>query len=307
MDKGASVLAKLKNKAKETGKSLQVHLQLFCQEEFLRKLSMSKYADNLVLKGGLFIYTLTNFESRATADIDFLIRQLPNSVEQIEKIITEILNVDTGNDFIELSAKGFETISPQRKYEGVSFQIMGKIKNTRTPFNVDLGVGDIIVPKSEKRVIPVQLDEFTKPEISTYSLESTIAEKFDAILQLLEMTSRMKDFYDIYYLSNMFDFDGRKLQEAIFETLQNRGTTYSRDSLDKIAEFTNDAQMISKWNLYLRTIKMPELEFKIVIESIYTFLEPVWNAIINEDELFKMWNKNESKWKKVNSQEKVKK
>lgn len=72
--------------------------------------------------------------------------------------------------------------------------------------------------KSEKRVIPVQFGEFTKPEISTYSLESTIAEKFDAILQLLEMTSRMKDFYDKYYLSNMFDFDGRKLQEAMFET-----------------------------------------------------------------------------------------
>lgn len=94
IDKGASVLAKLKNKAGETGKSLQVHLQLFCQEEFLRKLSMSKYADNLVLKGGLFIYTLTNFESRATVDIDFLMRQLPNSVEEIEKIITEILSVD---------------------------------------------------------------------------------------------------------------------------------------------------------------------------------------------------------------------
>ena len=300
MDKGASVIAKLKNKAKETGKPLQVHLQLFCQEEFLRKLSMSKYADNLVLKGGLFIYTLTNFESRATVDIDFLMRQLPNKIEEIEKIIAEILSVDTGNDFIELSANGFETISPQRKYKGVSFQIIGKIKNTRTPFNVDLGVGDIIVPKSEKRVIPVQLDEFTKPEISTYSLESTIAEKFDAILQLLEMTSRMKDFYDIYYLSNMFDFDGRKLQEAIFETLQNRGTTYSRDSLDKIKAFANDAQMISKWNLYLHTIKMPEIEFKTVIESLYTFLEPIWDAVINEGELFKVWNKNESKWKKVN-------
>ena len=296
MDRGASVLAKLKNKAKQTGKPLQMHLQLFCQEEFLRKLSMSKYADNLVLKGGLFIYTLTNFESRATVDIDFLMRQLPNSVEEIEKIITEILTVDTGNDFIVLSAKGFETISPQRKYKGVSFQIMGKIKNTRTPFNVDLGVGDIIVPNSEKRFIPVQLDEFTKPEISTYSLESTIAEKFDAILQLLEMTSRMKDFYDIYYLSNMFDFDGRKLQEAIFETLQNRGTTYSRDSLDKIKKFANDAQMISKWNLYLRTIKMPRIEFNTVIESIYAFLEPVWDAVINEDELFKMWDKNKSKW-----------
>ena len=182
MDKGASIIAKLKNKAKETGKPLQVHLQLFCQEEFLRKLSMSKYADNLVLKGGLFIYTLTNFESRATIDVDFLMRQLPNSIEEIEKIVLDILSVDTGNDFIELTAKAFETISPQRKYTGVSFQIIGKIKNTRTPFNVDLGVGDIIVPKAEKRVIPVQLDEFTKPEISTYSLESTIAEKFDAML-----------------------------------------------------------------------------------------------------------------------------
>ena len=120
--------------------------------------------------------------------------------------------------------------------------------------------------------------------------------KFDAILQLLVMTSRMKDFYDIYYLSNMFDFDGRKLQEAIFETLQNRGTTYSRDSLDKIAEFANDTQMISKWKLYLKTIKMPELEFKTVIESIYTFLEPVWNAVINEEELFKKWDKNKGSW-----------
>ena len=101
MDKGASIIAKLKNKAKETGKPLQVHLQLFCQEEFLRKLSMSKYADNLVLKGGLFIYTLTNFESRATIDVDFLMRQLPNSIEEIEKIVLDILSVDTGNDFIE--------------------------------------------------------------------------------------------------------------------------------------------------------------------------------------------------------------
>lgn len=296
MDKGASVIAKLKNKAKETGKPLQVHLQLFCQEEFLRKLSMSKYADNLVLKGGLFIYTLTNFESRATIDVDFLMRQLPNSVEEIEKIVLDILAVDTGNDFIELTAKAFETISPQRKYKGVSFQIIGKIKNTRTPFSVDLGVGDIIVPKAEKRVIPVQLDEFTKPEISTYSLESTIAEKFDAMLQRLEMTSRMKDFYDIYYLSNMFDFDGRKLQEAIFETLQNRGTSYSRDSLSQIAELVNDTEMITKWNYFLRTIKMSELDFCEVVGAMVHFLSPVWQAILNEDELLRKWDKEKCEW-----------
>ena len=79
--------------------------------------------------------------------------------------------------------------------------VIGKIKNTRTPFSIDFGIGDIVVPKPEKRKIPTQLDGFTQPEISTYSLESTIAEKFDAIITRFEFTSLMKDFYDIYYIA----------------------------------------------------------------------------------------------------------
>ncbi len=297
MDKATSVLAKLKNKSKTTGKPLQLYLQLFCQEEFLRKVSLSKYANNLVLKGGLFIYTLTNFESRATIDVDFLIRQLPNSVEDIEKVVAEILATDTGNDFITLTAKSFESISPQRKYTGVSFQIIGQIKNTKTPFSVDFGVGDVIVPNSVKRLIPVQLDEFDNPQINTYSLESTIAEKFDAILSRLEMTSRMKDFYDVYYLSNMFEFDGRKLQEAIYETLQNRGTSYEKESLTIVENFANDNSMVTKWNRWLKEIGNPQLDFKTVIDSIVKFLFPVWQAIINEDECFMIWNKDIADWK----------
>ena len=146
MDTGASVIARLKNKAKETGKPFQLHLQLFCQEEFLRRLAASCYAENLVLKGGLFIYTLTNFESRATVDIDFLLQQFPGRIEDIKRMVDEIISVDSGNDFITFTSRGFETISPQRKYTGVSFQLVGQIKNTRTPFDVDFGVGDIIIP-----------------------------------------------------------------------------------------------------------------------------------------------------------------
>ncbi len=240
---------------------------------------------------------MTNFESRATVDVDFLMRQLPNSVEEMEKVITEILAVDTGNDFIEFTAGAFESISPQRRYTGVSCQIIGKIKNTKTPFSVDLGVGDIIVPKAEKRKIPVQLEDFIQPEISTYSLESTIAEKFDAILQRLEMTSRMKDFYDIYYLSKMFDFDGRKLQEAIIETLQNRGTSYNRDSLQQIAGFVNNADMIAKWKRSLKDIKNSDLSFEEVVGAIVNFLKPVWDGIVDEEEFFGEWNNNQSLWK----------
>ena len=296
MDMGASVIARLKNKSKETGKPFQLHLQLFCQEEFLRRLAASRYAENLVLKGGLFIYTLTNFESRATVDIDFLLRQFPGTVDDIKRMVDEIIATDSGNDFITFTSRGFETISPQRKYTGVSFQLVGQIKNTRTPFDVDFGVGDVIVPNSHRRAIPVQLDGFDVPEVLTYSLESTIAEKFDALLQRLELTSRMKDIYDIYYLSSMFDFDGRALQQAVFETLQNRGTAYERDSFDRVIALADNKDILIRWRQYLRRLKMPELVLEEVMHSIDVFLRPVWDAITNESELLHTWQSQSGLW-----------
>ena len=248
---GASVLAKLKNKAKASGVSYQQCLQLFFQEEFLRRLSKSQYNENLILKGGLLIYTLTNFESRATIDVDFLLRHWSNTIDDVKCMIEEIINTPTGNDFIEMSAKGFEEISPQRKYKGVSTQIIGRIRNVRVPFNVDIGVGDIIVPRAEMRKFNTQLPDFEAPEINTYSLESTIAEKFDAILQRFELTGRMKDFYDIYYLARTFDFDGARLRSAIFETLQRRGTPYEKDSFERIVQLVDDEDMQNKWKYFL--------------------------------------------------------
>ena len=239
-DVAASVLAKLRNKAKASGISYQQCLQLFVQEEFLRKLSKSGCEDTLILKGGLFIYTLTNFESRATIDVDFLLRGYSNSIDDVKELICKIIDTPTGNDYIEMRAKGFEEISPQRKYHGISTQIIAQIKNVRVPFNVDIGVGDIIVPRAEERTINTQLPDFEAPVIKTYSLESTIAEKFDAILQRFELTGRMKDFYDIYYLSRTFNFDGAKLQAAIFETLQRRGTPYDRDSFKRVVALADD-------------------------------------------------------------------
>ncbi|WP_235379666.1 nucleotidyl transferase AbiEii/AbiGii toxin family protein [Pseudoflavonifractor phocaeensis] len=296
MDMGASVIARLKNKAKETGKPFQLHLQLFCQEEFLRRLAASRYAENLVLKGGLFIYTLTNFESRATVDIDFLLRQFHGTVEDIKRMVDEIIAVDSGNDFITFTSRGFETISPQRKYKGVSFQLVGHIKNTRTPFDVDFGVGDVIVPTSHKRLIPVQLDGFDVPEVLTYSLESTIAEKYDALIQRLELTSRMKDIYDIYYLSSMFDFDGCALQQAVYETLQNRGTAYEKDSFDRVVALAENKDIQIRWRQYLRRLKMDDLALEDVVASLDRFLRPVWDAIVREEELFDTWSSAVSQW-----------
>lgn len=102
-----------------------------------------------------------------------------------------------------------------------------------TLFSIDVGVDDVIVPGAVKRTVSTRLDGFHPPTIYTYSLESTIAEKFDAIIKRMEATSRMKDFFDIYYLSGVFDFEGRKLQEAIFRTLEYRGTIMNRIVLNE--------------------------------------------------------------------------
>lgn len=296
VDMAASVLARLKNKARASGISYQQCLQLFFQEEFLRRLSASEYAENFVLKGGLFIYTLTNFESRPTVDVDFLMRGLNNALARMDEIIADILAVPTENDFIALKASKSESIAVQRKYHGVSTQITGYIKNVRVPFNVDIGVGDVIVPYAERRYIQTQLEGYVKPEVLTYSLESTIAEKLDAILQRFELTGRMKDFYDIYYLSRSFDFDGLKLQTAIQETLRNRGTAYEKDSFARIAVLADDEDMQIKWRYFLKTLGNPEVLFKTVIDGLKGFLEPVWECILAEQKLVMSWRAADVRW-----------
>lgn len=295
-DIAASVLAKLKNKAKASGISYQQCLQLFFQEEFLRKLAASEYKDNFILKGGLFIYTLTNFESRATVDVDFLIRGISNDMKRMDEIIADILAVPTGNDFITFKAIPTEPIAANRKYHGVSTQITGYIKNIRVPFNVDVGVGDVIVPNAQTRKIKTQLESFEAPEIMTYSLESTIAEKLDAILQRLELTGRMKDFYDIYYLSQTFDFDGLKLRTAIKETLANRGTVYNTESFKHVLGLAEDESMQVKWRYFLRTLHNPDIPFSQVMDGIEKFLEPVWDSLLQETELGKTWESSKGEW-----------
>jgi predicted nucleotidyltransferase component of viral defense system len=299
-DIGASILAKLKNKSKASGMPYQQCLQLFFQEEFLRRLSKSKYTENFVLKGGLFIYTLTNFESRATVDVDFLLRQTNSELDHIDEIMDEIITIPTGyNNIVILTAKKAEQISTQRKCPGVRTQIIGYIKNIRVPFDIDIGIGDVIVPNPQKRSMQTQLEGYDAPEILTYSLESTIAEKLDAILQRFELTGRMKDFYDIYYLSQSFDFDGRNLQEAITQTLSMRGTPYERDSFDRVVALEKDADMQTKWRYFLKTIKGRELPFSDVMSGIERFLYPVWTAITDEDELLLQWYSNQQKWERI--------
>ena len=295
-DIAASVLARLKNKAAESGRSYQLCLQLFCQEEFLRRLEKSKYAENLVLKGGLFLYSLTDFDSRVTVDVDFLLRQIPNTPEQLKSLLEEIITVPTGNDFVTFEIKDVAPIAVAKKYAGIGASIVARIKNTRTPFSIDFGVGDVIVPKQEKRQIPTQLPEFESPTVNTYSVETTVAEKLDAILSLMEFSSRMKDYYDIYYISNKFDFDGGVLTESLRKTFSNREHSFTLEQFEQVMSFAADAAMQKKWKAFCRKIDTQTDDFNTVLKIIEAFLTEPFTAAVKSKKFTEKWSAADGEW-----------
>lgn len=223
----------------------------------MRRLEKSKYAENLVLKGGLFIYSLTDFDSRVTVDVDFLLRQIPNTPEQLKNILEEIIAVQTGNDF---------------------------------------GVGDVIVPKQEKRKIPTQLDDFVAPIVNTYSIETTVAEKIDAILSLMEFSSRMKDYYDIFYLANKFDFDGKVLTEALRKTFTNREHNFTEEQFEQVMGFDDDVAMQKKWKAFVRKIDTKTDNYSTVLNTIKVFLTKPFTAAIRDKEFTEKWSAAHGEW-----------
>lgn len=295
-DIAASVLARLKNKAAESGRSYQLCLQLFCQEEFLRRLEKSKYTENFVLKGGLFIYSLTYFDSRVTVDVDFLLRRMPNTPEQLKTVLEEIIATPTGNDFITFEIKDVAPIAVAKKYAGIGASLVARIKNTQTPFSIDFGVGDVIVPKQEKRKIPTQLSEFDAPIVNTYSLETTIAEKIDAILSLMEFSSRMKDYYDIYYLANKFDFDGATLTKALKKVFENRGHIFTDEQFEQVMGFDRDGSMQKKWKAFVRKIDTKTDDYSTVLKTIKTFLSKPFTAAVENKKFIQQWSAYSGKW-----------
>ena len=296
-DIAASVLARLKNKAAESGRSYQLCLQLFCQEEFLRRLEKSKYSENLVLKGGLFIYSLTDFDSRVTVDVDFLLRKIPNTPEQLKSVLEEIIAIETGNDFVIFEIKDVAPIAVAKKYAGIGASVVARIKNTKTPFSIDFGIGDVIVPKQEKRKIPTQLSDFEAPTVNTYSVETTIAEKIDAILSLMEFSSRMKDYYDIYYIANKFDFDGKVLTEALKKTFANREHSFTVEQFEQVIGFANDDAMQKKWKAFVRKIDAKTDDYSTVLKTIKAFLAEPFIAAVENKNFTAKWTASNNEWK----------
>ena len=209
----ASVRARLQNKAKEAICPFSEILQYYGMERFLYRFSRSKYADKFILKGALMFTVWQVPERRTTLDIDFLARY-DNQVATIEKVIRDVCDIPVTTDglvFASETVKG-QKIKEDADYEGVRVKFLGFLERSRIAMQIDLGFGDVIYPKPNVIDYPAILD-FPKPHLKGYTTESVVSEKFEAMVKLGLLNSRMKDFYDIWLMMRQFNFDSLKLSK----------------------------------------------------------------------------------------------
>ena len=218
----ASVHQRLLNKAKESSRPFNELLQYFAIERFIYRLSKSHHADKFILKGALMLAAWYGLASRPTMDID-LLGKIDNSLEVITTAIKDACLVDVEADGISFNDETVEAvrITEDAEYEGVRARVHGSLGTARISIQIDIGFGDVVVPNPSTVSYPVILD-LPAPELKGYTMESTIAEKFQAMVKLGVLSSRMKDFCDIWVLSRTFDFKGEILAEAIVKTFENR-------------------------------------------------------------------------------------
>lgn len=292
----ASVHQKLLNKATETSRLFNELLQYFAMERFIYRLSKTDHASKFVLKGALMFSVWGSPASRPTKDID-LLGKTSNDIRAIEKIMRDACRIKVepdGMTFDEDSVFG-EPIAEDADYEGVRVTLRGTLGGARVSLQIDVGFGDIVSPRPTAFSYPSILD-FPAPKFNGYTKESAIAEKFQAMVKLGMLNNRMKDFYDIWLLSRVFDFEGKDLVKAIQKTFNQRKTEMDANPSVFDASFCSDKNKQIQWKAFLRKSKLknaPEDLCK-VIADIEKFLMPVFEAILFGKVLKKRWSASDN-------------
>jgi predicted nucleotidyltransferase component of viral defense system len=257
----------------KTGLTFQEALTYYGIERTIYRISISKYAEHFVLKGGIFLYAIfeRNYE-RATTDIDLLAQKISNSSEDMESIFCEIFSQDTEDALeFDLDSVSVENITEFKQYHGLHVSAIAYLGRTKIPICIDIGYGDVIYPNAVKMDFPVLLDS-KPPLVNAYSIESAVAEKLEAIIHNGYLNSRYKDFYDIYILSEKYAFSYTELHNAVIETFKNRKTPLTIESAAFSDDFINDSMHRSRWNAFLKKKKaLLQISIDDVLGQIKTF------------------------------------
>jgi predicted nucleotidyltransferase component of viral defense system len=281
-DIAKSIKAKLLNLAKKEQLDYQLLVIRYLYERLLYRLSVSDYREKFYLKGGALLYAFEKEFSRPTLDIDFLGVKIKNDMSHIKDVFTEICSLSCKEDGInfDVTAITTEDITENKAYTGIRVSIVAYIDSIRQVMKMDIGFGDVVMPKPLVITYPALMEELPAANIVAYSLESVIAEKFQAMIELSEVNSRYKDFYDVYKILKNQHLNDDALSAAIHATFQNRETYYSESHPLFTREFVMDKERNRHWLRFLKKIKQDnDLSFEAVMVLITARLKPIYETL----------------------------
>jgi hypothetical protein len=282
----------LLNLARERNEEFQNVLTRYAMERLLYRLGESRHRSRFTLKGAMLFSIWSGEQHRATWDID-LLGKGQNSIEHLEDVFREICREQTedGIEFLEDTVRG-RRIREDQDYEGVRIQLTATLDKAIIPVQVDIGFGDVITPAPVTVSFPTLLD-FPAPSLRAYPRETVIAEKFHAFVLLGMTNSRMKDFYDVWSLSRLFEFDGAILSRAIKETFRRRGTPLPVEPpLALTSDFSQDSAKQTQWKAFLRKgrLEVDGKTFSEIIDALRGFLMPTMLAAARNESFEMIWS-----------------
>lgn len=271
---GASVRARLLTIAKERGQTFDLLLTRYVLERFLYRLSTSKHKDSFVLKGAMLVTTWLDNAHRPTRDVD-LLGFGSSQPEGILAIFEEICAIDA-DDGVTFDAKALK-IDRNREdlaYGGLRVATDASVGGAKIRVVIDIGFGDAVEPGLNEIELPVLLD-LPAPKLRAYAMETVIAEKFQAMVQLGRANSRMKDFYDIWFLAKTFTFEDDRLARAIAATFKRRDTEIPEGIPDALSDaFAQDEQKRKQWEAFVSGILGEPVPLDVIVRDLREFLLP---------------------------------
>jgi predicted nucleotidyltransferase component of viral defense system len=277
----ASVRARLLELSKREGRTFQLILTRYFHERLLFRLSRSVYQPHFCLKGGTLLYAWGGLSSRPTKDIDLLGLHLSNNEVELQTIFRQVAAVAFPEDGVSFRQADLvaEEINKEGQYPGVRIYLLAQLDSIQQRIQIDIGFGDVVVPRPTTIHYPTLL-EMEAPQILAYSVESVIAEKFEAMLDLAEANSRLKDFYDVYQLLGTQEYQAATLAQSIRETCYRRGTGYRQEHSLFTEAFALDENRNQQWQAFLRRAGIVMLlAFPEVMSRIRRNLQPVYESL----------------------------
>jgi predicted nucleotidyltransferase component of viral defense system len=281
-DFAKSIKTKLLNIARKEELDYQVLLIRYLYERLLYRLSVSRYRNNFCLKGGTLLYALEREFSRPTLDIDLLGLKIKNDENVLKEIFTEIMSIPFENDGVvfDVNSLKAENLVTNKAYHGVRLIYNARLDSIIQTMKIDIGFGDVIIPSTRSLFYPTLIQNLPVPDILAYPLETVIAEKFHAMLDLAESNSRYKDFYDVYHILSKYELDKKTITDAIRATIHNRETIFTKNHPLFSDDFAKNQNRNMQWLRFLKKIKNKEnFSFETVMSLIKIYLQPIYECI----------------------------